>query len=293
MAKRKNSDLARLRNQVLQKQKNATRKANRIQNEQGIRVTNSRYDPRVPNERVSKLNTQQLNNLGNRLDQFTSRRTQFVKGHNSTPISRDSWNEYQGLQRQVNDRIVSERIALGAVMLPGSNQSIGERAQMFFRPNSSGGENSLDPYSRKTTGITSQKAMNTLIRDMRKRVDPNFESRLDQKRRKNFRKMLGQFNRPDIARELRKLTPQEFRILWENDRVIQDLAEEYTIAKDLMTDDDNAIERDSEPILDDIKANIISARGDDSIRGGLQRANAANKAGNALQKGKRRRQKKR
>lgn len=279
-------DVAGLRKMVRARQRAANNKVSRYK-ANNVNIGKSEHDPRRNLKTIDKYNKTQLKSYLKQLNSFVDRSTQFVRGARGVPLSRDVFNTYKGTESRYNSHFKDEFEKVRDITMPGKGLSFGERHDMILPKEKSlrAGTSKYFGKDRVSSGFTSDKALKTAMRHLKKSMKPGVTPDVEIKRRRNFEDLLRFANRQDVLYEViggvsidkdgketkhDGLTNEEFYILWEYDSVIQNIVEEYYIVKELLSDEENSIESSGgDALFDEILKTIKEVKSSQSLRGRL------------------------
>lgn len=268
-------EVERLRKEVRARQRAAGNKISRYK-KQGINIAKTDVDPRRDLKRVDRYNSKQLKSYLRELNTFTDRTNQFVRGARGVPIKRAVFDAYKAIESQYNAHFKNEFEKVRDVKMPGKELTFGERHDMVLPKAKSlrAGTSKYFGKDRVSSGFPSDAAVKKAISSLKKSMKPGYTPEVESARRKNFEDLLKFANRDDVLSEAQGLTSEEFYILWEYDSVIQNIVEEYYIVKELLSDEDNAIERSGgEALFDEILKTIQEVKSSKNLRGRLRNNN--------------------
>lgn len=109
-------------NQVLRKQRNADKKVSRLEG-QGFRIRNTDENPHMKPADIRAMSARELARHERRLDQFTSRNNQYVKGSENVAIPKRLMDRYERVQKVVNAAAEAWNAAIADIKLPGSEDT--------------------------------------------------------------------------------------------------------------------------------------------------------------------------
>lgn len=158
-------------NEAVKRERAASRKINRIRNANGAKVGGTEFDPRANDLNLLRtMNGRELRSHIIRLNKFINRGTQFVAGVGGSPISRDRWQVYAGLQESFNAKARAHEEPLSGIQLPGQSGTIGSRNELM-QPDNPRLANStfrtFQPVHRQPFMVTDAKSLEKLIGSMR------------------------------------------------------------------------------------------------------------------------------
>lgn len=269
------SEIEGLRKLARQRQRAASQKISRYRR-QGIDIARSEHDPRRELKRVDRYNAKQLKSYISKLDSFTDRSNQFVRGARGVAISRGVFEAYKALEKRYNSHFKSEFERIRDVKMPGKELTFGERHEMILPKAKSlrAGTSKYFGKDRVSSGFPSDAAVKKAMSDIKRKTRSGHTPEEEKGRRANFEKLLAFANRDDVLEEVRGLTSEEFYILWEYDSVIQNVVEEYYIVTELLAEEDNAIEHSGgNALFDEILQTVKEVKSEKNLRGRLRNNN--------------------
>lgn len=209
------SQLDLLRAEVRRAHRNATNKVSRLRG-QGVEVGGTNVDPRRNLKNVNRYTERQLRTYLRELDSFRDRGTSFRAGARGSTISGAKWREYQALERQYNKIAERSQEAVSQIRLTTHGMTIGERDAMLRNtsPAAKGQRRPLDPIRRNVRGIESDRALDKLIGDMRKRLSPSYEKTQVNRQRRIARQMTQDTGTARFRKGINRLSNKQFNILW-------------------------------------------------------------------------------
>jgi hypothetical protein len=216
VARRNHSNEA-LRQELYARQQAASRKIARIRRATGAQVAGSEFDPRKPAAQLKKLNHTQLMKQLARVNEFVSRRTQFVPDFHRRPLPRAEFQEYKKLEAQHRQTVDKRRAVLSDVKLP-SGMTVAQR-RASINPDFPGSDSTVNSpfakYNRESSNIASRSALKKLIKTVKQRVTPEYFNRRVKEARAQAKQML-KFGGTDhdLQKRLNKLSDRSFDALW-------------------------------------------------------------------------------
>lgn len=214
-----NNQASELRAQARNRRTAATRKVNRLERA-GLKIANTKEDPRRPVEVVKRYNSTQLRRYIADLDAFTGRGNQYVRGNNGAPIKRSKWQAYKRLENQYNANADKAFEAVKDIRIDRANMTIGERQNMlgvreFPRAANPATNSPFNKMDRKPGGIPNMAAVDKLTRDMKKRTSGDFfkseAKRLKSDIVKFFNNVGGVSDQ--MIKEIQRMTPKQIHAL--------------------------------------------------------------------------------
>lgn len=237
------SEMDRLRAEVRARHAAATKKVSRLRRVSGIEIGETAYDPRRDLGNVKRYNRGQLRAYLAELDSFTSRSTGFVAGSGGQPIPRAQWNEYKRLERQFNRKAERRFGRVENIALPSSDPkeksswTVGDR-QRRLRPEGRtrmAGEAFNNPFekrNRQAFEVQGEAGLRTLIRDMQKRNRLEYGPKELKRGRRELDQMLKFTGYQNERAEAKKLSDEQFELLWMYTDFAQTVSRDYNFWKE-------------------------------------------------------------
>lgn len=236
MAKRRNPEAARLREEIKAKHRAATSKISRNRRQKGIDFKGTSLDPRVNASKIAKYTVQQLQAYGRRLDEFNSRSNQFVPGVGGVPLPRAKFNEYKSLEERHNSIGAARMNERGEFTAPGSGMSIREREESVRSKVKARGDvyNRLfAEVNRPSHEFNDVKGLERMIKDMEKKNGREFIPQSLTNQRNQARQMLNELGVPSLMNKLDRLTEHQFDILFNDTNFANTASLRYEMMKAL------------------------------------------------------------
>lgn len=215
----------RLLAQVRQLQRRASNKVSRIRTVNGIEIGGTDHDVRRDPKKTKNYNKTQLRSFIGKLENFNSRSNNFVQGAEGAVIPKKQWNEYKAVERKynsigqrINNSVLKTVMPKGSETVPGSGMTIKQRRNTLKPDNPrSAGAAVAGPYAeidRKPSRVKSSAALAKLTEALKKKIDPTHLDRELKRGRKEMRQMLIEIGAADLLKEARKLTDEQFNVVW-------------------------------------------------------------------------------
>lgn len=220
----------------------ASRKVRRNE-AKGIKVEDSAYDPRRDISKVNRYNAVQLRSYLKDLNEFRSRRTQFVKGAKGAPLPSQAWRNYAKIQKQRNSIVENVNKQYADVFLDNSDMTIAERMERVVPDRLSPGSNPAvnNPFARLITrapeNVTSEKALRTLVKQAQKQLDPKYMDRMAREGKKTVATFLRTAGQYELLADIQKLNNKQFHMLWTYTNLGNVSSLAYELAKSLLMPD--------------------------------------------------------
>lgn len=205
-----------LRKRIRDLERRTARKISRNR-KKGVELNNSEFDPRRKEAPVHRYNSHQLRAYAGNLERFLSRRAQFVGGAKGTPIRREKWRQFEGLQNRYNAIGDTAFNQVRNVKLP-NGMTVGERmasTQSEFPRTANPAVNS--PFNKMqfhSSGVTGERALAKLVKQVRDKMNPKKVAKEVAQGREQLAQMLKIVGRNDIQEKVQKLNDKQFHLLW-------------------------------------------------------------------------------
>lgn len=194
---------------VLRKHRNAIRKASRLENN-GIRIRNTDEYPYVKPDEIRSMSPRQLRQHESQLDDFTSRRTQYVKGADNGAIRKSTYEQYVSLQETNNRLAESLESAIGGITLPGSDTTVAGLLALRERlpKNQRMGvqERFFQSINRGLNNFTGEKGVRDAIAELQRRMSPSTLAERVESRLNSIRTALNYSGNHDLIEQIEGLT---------------------------------------------------------------------------------------
>lgn len=236
---KKNSAVQAKRQQVLKKHSNAMRKMRRLEKQNGAVVAGTKFDPTRDPSKLKSYTRKQLESYEAGLDNFLSRKTQYVGDAHGRPMVKQLWDRYVRLKKAGTAEANAELEANKNIFLPFAGQTIGDRVKAMSpdRPHmhNPAVHNKRAAVDLKSSRIASQDALETLLADAQEKAKPGHKDRILESWRANFAKIAVDAP-PDIVARTNALTDHQFNILWAFTDFVDELSTRYETIGEGKTD---------------------------------------------------------
>lgn len=235
------------------------RKIARLRREKGVEINGSRHDVRISRERISKMNSRELNTFIKRANEFTSRSTQFEAGAHGAPLPAKivrSLERKETILRGKNDAIVQD---IGDLQAPFTGMSLKEREQM--RPTvRAGGEpfaRTFEPVKTRIQDVRSEEALRKLDEYRSKQLSPTYARERVNSARDELDKMLTKTGHDFFKARVKNLTDEQFFTMWEYGPFAGDVSTVYEVMKAM--EEQNELSETDRQIFEDLSYDINEA----------------------------------
>lgn len=209
----------RLRAEVRKRERATRRKLARNENK-GINLAGSEFDPLRERGDVDSLNTRQLRSYLKQLNSFMSRSNQYDAGLQGAPLPRDMVREYKRLE-QIRNRNVRKHVkTISDVYIEPQGMTVGQReatvqASRFniLRAGGTPGHKPYDEIERTMAGVTDAKALQKIIALVKGQTGKDFARQAVIAQRKAHAEFLERHGSVAQAKKIRRLTLRQFDIL--------------------------------------------------------------------------------
>lgn len=225
----RNSELEAHRALVRKRVQDVNRKIRRLEKE-GVNLAGTEFDPRRPQAPIHKYNTSQLVAYKRKLDNFQSRKTQFVGDTHARPIPIAEWRGYLRPQRAATKFAQRIQETLNSIFVEPTGLTIGQREAamrdtLFPRTANSASNNPLQVIQRIPKQIESRKALERLTKDMQRKVGQASIDEFVKRSRVEARSLMKY--RVGLAERFDQLTDKQFHIIWAYSGVAMELSQDY------------------------------------------------------------------
>jgi len=213
-----NESLQELRDLARKRHIAVTKKVSRLRRKNEVELTATKYDPRRELAKIKHYNTAQLKSYINKLEGFTARDNQYLRGARGSVVTKKYWDEFQTAQRAVSKRNRAEFAKIEKIFIPRFNQTIGERIAMLAKPSRMGNNMAtnrpFDEVARSARGLMGDKGAKIQAETMLNRLKPDWIGSRINRDRDNMRKMASVINETRLLRLVDTLTNNQFNVLW-------------------------------------------------------------------------------
>lgn len=233
-----NDDLDSLRADVERMRRSATRKISRLKTGKSVVISGTEFDPRRATKAHKSYTRKQLKSYQRELENFLSRKTQFVPDASRRPIPRNEWLDYKKVEAQHRDSVGKIFERMKNVELP-SGETVSERLakmDVLHKQMHNPVTNPFyDPRDRSSSDVTSRESLRKLQKDLKKKSSPRNQSARVSEARSQLEKMLSVINSPEIASAVKSLSQGQFVALWNYTAFASAIAMSYDSAQKMLT----------------------------------------------------------
>jgi hypothetical protein len=237
------AELNALRSQALHLTKRATHKISRLKSKQDVIVAGSEYDARKPAKLIKRYTAKQLQAYINRQTQFVDRGTQFVPDAHRRPIPAAEFRELHVAELARRARAQAQLDTKKDTPTSSGTETIGQRRDKMRADRKLAGNPSVnDPYDtpvRSSKQIANRKALKKLTREAKQKANPGWDNKELKRQIGEFTKMVSRIGDADLAASVKKLSPAQFRSLWNDEGFAAAISTQYEIVRtDLISEED-------------------------------------------------------
>lgn len=231
MAKRRiNPEREQLLAEARRINRNAAAKVRRLALK-GVKLTPGQ-DPRVAVAKLARMTAKQIMAHNERVQQFNTRRTQFVPGSEGQGLPIHKVRQLENLQRQISAKVDERMSEYGHLTPPGSGLSIRDREDLIVNHQARlhGSDARNKPYTKmhsKIENINGENALDELIAKAKKRLRKTYLPEELKRQREHARKMLDRIGNGELLEDFNKLTENQFDIWWNETEAANDLSGNY------------------------------------------------------------------
>jgi hypothetical protein len=183
------------------------------------------------------MSTGQVQAYARRLTNFTARANSYVPGMKGTPLSGSAWRQYKRAERTYNSKSDSYYESIKNLRIPTLNQTVSEYMADLRSSKRVGDYRTFGHLERENSlGITSQKSLQKLLKQMEKRADPNYLANEADLQRKILRKMLRRTSNKDAIPIINEMSDDELIAMTQYTDFMNRLEGSYAMSKSTSTD---------------------------------------------------------
>lgn len=213
-----NTEVGKLRAEVLKKHRAATSKISRLRNVKGVEIGGTKNDPRRDVKRVKAYNTSQLNNYLADLNNFTSRSTNFTPSVGGA-LSLTRVKYFERLQNKFNDigakhhEQVSHTTGknVGSIKIKPLDN---DPAKKKNRMSKGGGEMPYTPSNLNPKHMNGPEALEKFIKQFERKTSRTYNNEEIAKSRKSVDKMIDEIGDNGLKELFDSLSDHQFDIIW-------------------------------------------------------------------------------
>lgn len=246
MANKNRDELERLREQAKDANRRVGRKLARLRREQKIRETGG-IDPRLPADRIGRMNRIQLRSYLKRAERFIDRRTQYVGTSRGEPVERKVYDAYRAAERLVNKQRRALLEEIESTPSPSGEGTIGDFIRDFGADRFNRRMLTSSPIKevhRRPQEFTSAESMRRLTESMLKEASKETRGKNIADWRERTRKMFDTIGSKKLTARFEGLSDKQFEKLWLGTSFVHSSVEWYEIIKALRFEDRTAVDDD-------------------------------------------------
>jgi len=231
------------RSQALKLTTRVSHKISRLKTKRDVVVAGSEYDVRKPKKLIARYNEKQLDAYISRTMQFVDRGTQFVPDAHRRPIPASEFKELHRWEVARRTRAQAQLDAKKDTITSGGTETIGQRRDKMRADRKLAGNPSVnDPYDtpvRSSKNIANRKALKKLTREAKQKASKGWDDKELKRQIGEFTKMVSRIGDADLAASVKKLSPAQFRTLWNDEGFAAAVSTQYEIVRtDLISEED-------------------------------------------------------
>lgn len=222
-----------------------------------MNISGSGTDPRRNLANIKGYTRKQLTTYLNELNRFQQRSTSYVSGVEGAPISRNKWRRYKQLEQRFGKRARSQLTEYGAYRPPNLGMTIAQREAQFTPENVfAAGRASNKPFhelDRRPENITSERALDKLIKQMETRLKPQYFEQTIRRQRSEMKEMLDSIGSTHLKDAVSGLSDKQFDVMWNYTNMAGDLAQIYELLRSKNIKITSMISDQYDEVLDAVK----------------------------------------
>ena len=233
-------DLESIRADIARLRKLTTKKISRTKRTKDAPLSGTQFDPRRAPKAEKRYTMRQAEAYRQELQGFLSRSTQFVGGANGFVMKKQQWDAYKKLEQQYNSRVNQKFDKVAGIQLP-QGETIASRMARRTPPHPQMAYEAFhspyNPPERSPKAVHSDKALRKLMDKMAEKANPRYEKDSIEKNRHQFLGMADRLGDDALAEKVKKLTDEQFNVLWNFSEMPYDMSLWYETQK--LVDDGN------------------------------------------------------
>lgn len=247
--------LAEMRALAHRMHRNATKKISRNNAKRGADIRGTQYDPRRDLRKVKKYNRIQLKAYIRSLQNFNSRRTQFVPDASYKPIPASDWKRYKRAEAMLNAKRRAEFAKVKDVKMPSGltyEQHVAMKQTIHPTMHDPVNTSTEHTISRTSRQVKSLDKLRKMIQDVINRARPGYKNKVRDQHKKSTEAMLESTGDFALAEEIRSLTRKQFDFLWSNGSgFANDLALKYHMMMNFYESGESEMRRHESKLIRD------------------------------------------
>ena len=227
-------DLESIRADIARLRKLTTKKISRTKKTKDALLSGTQFDPRRAPKTEKRYTKRQAEAYRQELQGFLSRGNQYVGGANGYVMKQKQWNAYKKLEQQYNSRVNQNFDKVAGIQLP-QGETIASRMarrtpthpqmvyEAFHHP--------YNPPVRSPKAVESDKGLRKLMDKMAEKANPRYQKDSIEKNRHQFLGMADRLGDEALAEKVKKLTDEQFNVLWNFSEMPYDMSLWYETQK--------------------------------------------------------------
>lgn len=183
------------------------------------------------------MTTGQVQAYTRRLQSFTARGNSYVPGMKGTPLSGSAWRQYKRAERTYNSKSDSYYASIKDLHIPTLNQTVSEYMADIRTSKRDGDYRTFGHLERENAlGITNQKSLQRLLKQMEKRASPDYMAKEADLQRTIVRKMLRRTSNKAAIPIINEMSDDELIAMTQYTDFMDRLGSSYAMSKSTSTD---------------------------------------------------------
>lgn len=223
-------EVDRLRAEAKALRRRTTAKIGRIRRTYDTDISETYADPRENSTAIDQMNSRQLRAYIRKNVGFLSRDVGYVQGANGL-LPANLWKQHEQLRLRFNKIADANHATFADKKLPGSINTVDERDKIMrdrLTMRQAAMNRPLQRIERSSTEIASERALKTLIRDLKKRLEPGFKEKAMKAGRKQSQQMLKKIGSKHLSSFVKNLDDETFEFMWFYGNLAETLKARYT-----------------------------------------------------------------
>jgi len=209
----------------------------------GVNIFGSSFNP-VKKKLPENMSMGELRAYKADLDSFMHRSRQYEADAFGNPIPAAAMRAYKQAERRYNKHVERELKKIANIKLPHMDMTLGDRMEKVVGAsryqNMTNGMNRLSQLNRNSSAFFSAEALAKAIKNMRKKTDPDYQSRSAQANRNSWNALVEYADRKELKKLTDMLTDAEFQTLADYSPMFVEARSNYSQWLRYQSDKENA-----------------------------------------------------